>query len=474
LKAVVKLNNNNRKNRRAPKGGRTGRGTCAGLPAPLVWVSFLLLCLADAPLRAASVDDLRASLSSDAATLFTSDSPLHAKADLNTFDNARNLWVGEGNVHIHNNDHELFADRVTVNHATGEISARGNITLVRPGLGTWTGDSLDYNHLTRAGLIGESVIKARGATITAREITASTNNVYEMRGAQFTTCTNEACAWHYHLSASRLRYNNNHSSATFHHATAWFLGVPVAYFPFWYRSLDGYGVRLTPGYTSDWGGYLLGAYLYKISPFDDPVHNLDGRFRLDYRSQRGAALGNDLTWHSTAYGIGSLSLYWLNDLDPPRYESFNPLHANERVRASRHRVAFKNAVAPTDRDRVILQVETHSDPLLLHNFFEDQFRTTFQPDNYAAYTRRHENWAAGATVSGPVDSFYDGVARLPEAWFVLPATPLGAGFFYETQSRAGYHHTFISDWARELGVLNYDAVRLDTHHRVSVPLSLGL
>ena len=439
--------------------------------ATVLLLSFCLLHLFSIPLFAASLDDVRASLNTG-ATLFSSDSPLHVKADLNTFDNARNIWVGEGNVHIQNDEHELRADHVTVNHATGDVSARGNITLVRPGLGTWTGESLDYNHITRSGLIGPSEINARGATIIAEQITASSNNIYQMSGAQFTTCTNSACSWHYHLRASRLTYNDGRRHATFHHATAWFMGVPIAYFPYWYRNLDGYGIRLTPGYTSDWGAFLLGGYLYKLSPFENPAHNLDGRFRLDYRTDRGVALGNDFSWQSPAYGIGSFSVYWLNDLDPPRYESFNPLRADERVRASRHRVAFKNVLAPTERDRFIFQVETHSDPLFLHNFFEEQFRTTFQPDNFAAYTRRHENWAAGATIASPVDVFYDGVARLPEAWFLLPATPLGAGFFYETQSRAGYHQTFFSDWARELGVRNYDALRLDTHHRVSYPLSI--
>ena len=441
---------------------------------PLSSFLFLLLALSLQPLAllpAATLDNFRAGVSG--ASLFDSDAPLHVSADVNTFDNARQIWVGDGNVRIHNETHELTANHVTVNNATGDVSARGNITLMRPGLGTWRGEELDYNFRTRAGLIGTSTLHAHGATIIAGQILSSTNNVIRMSDAQFTTCTNAPSRWHYHIRASELVYNHDAQSAYFKHATAWFLGVPIGYFPFWYRSLDGYGVRATPGYTTDWGAYLLGAYLYKLDPFNNPLHHFDGRFRLDYRALRGGAIGNDLNWHSPAFGVGSLSLYYLRDTNPPRYGAFNPLHAHERVRPDRHRIAFDNVVNFTERDRLIARVESHSDSLLLYDFFEENFRTYFQPDSLVSYTRRQENWAAGLTVSGPVDSFYDGPARLPEAWLNLPATPLGAGFFYETQSRAGWHHSAFSDWARELGVQNYDAVRLDTHHRFTRPFTLG-
>ncbi len=432
------------------------------------YIFFALLPFA---LFADSSDKLRSTLSHD-TPLITAESPLQVRADTNTFDNAKQIWIGDGNVHIQNDAHQLHADHVTVNYDTGDIFARGNITLARPDLGTWSGQELDYNYHTRVGLIGPSQFKGHGATINAGQILSSTNNIIVMRDAQFTTCTNSPGHWHYHLNASRLTYNNG-QSVSFHHASAWFLGLPVGYFPYWYRDLDGYGIRLTPGYTSDWGAFLLGSYLYKIRPSDDPLHNINGRFHLDYRTERGGAIGNDFSWHSPTFGVGSLSLYFLHDLDPPQYGAFDPLHQYDRVQTDRYRIAFQNILTPTDHDRIITKAETLSDSLLLYDFFEDNFRTYFQPDNLASYTHTETDWATGLTLSGPVDSFYDGIARLPEAWLNLPATPLGLGLFYETQSRVGYYHTAFSNWARDLGVHNYAAARLDTYHRLTLPLTLG-
>jgi len=238
------------------------------------------------------MDELRASITKDSDTFFSSDSPLTVNADRSAFDNARKTWTGEGNVRIQNEAHELLADFVTINHATGDVSARGNITLIQPEFGAWNGESLDYNYQTGAGLIGASKIHVRGVTIVAEKITASTNGLYQMRNAQLTTCTNAPACWHYHIRASRLTYNHAGHSAWFNHATAYFLGVPVAYFPYWYRNLDGYGVRITPGVSTDWGPHLLGAYLYKIRLSENPDDNISGRFRLDYRALRGGAIGN--------------------------------------------------------------------------------------------------------------------------------------------------------------------------------------
>ncbi len=46
--------------------------------------------------------------------------------------------------------------------------------------------------------------------------------------------------------------------------------------------------------------------------------------------------------------------------------------------------------------------------------------------------------AAGAMVSGSLNDFYAGVARLPEGWLnIVPQPPFGTGLNYESQTRAG-------------------------------------
>ncbi|MCL1888737.1 MAG: LPS assembly protein LptD [Kiritimatiellaeota bacterium] len=401
---------------------------------------------------------------------FSADAPLNVSADTSTFDNARQTWTGRGNVRIQNDEHELSADRVTVNHATGDVSARGNIVLIRPGMGEWRGEAFDYNHVTRAGLVGPSEVHVQGATLLAGEIAATTNNILTARDTRFTTCANEPGHWHYHVTASRVTLDTDRNTASFHNATVWFLGVPVGWFPYWYRDPDASILRLTPGYSSRWGAFLLGTRLYTLH--HDEERDLSGRLHLDYRTSRGPAIGNDLLWRHPGLGEGQLSLYALRDFAPPDYGAFDPARGYDPVTQNRHRAVFQNILAPTENDRLVVRLETHSDLLFLNDFFRPDYRSYFQPHNFAAYTRRHETWAAGLTLSGPLNTFYDATARLPEAWLSLPATPLGLGFYYENDSRAGLLHFYPSRQNRDLGLDPYDALRLDTYHRVTRPFTL--
>jgi len=113
------------------------------------------------------------------------------------------------------------------------------------------------------------------------------------------------------------------------------------------------------------------------------------------------------------------------------------------------------------------------------DFFDRQHRGESTPMNFASLEHREHTVAAGAAVSGPINDFYSGTARLPEGWLNIEPQPIfGTGFNYESQTRAGYlsrqaayyEHAapefmyYPGSWA------DYDLLRVDTAHRVTYPV----
>ena len=82
-------------------------------------------------------------------------------------------------------------------------------------------------------------------------------------GTMMTTCSNDVDNLHWRLSGE-FHYIENRAAIV---RDAWvhLFDVPVLWVPYWYYPLNtDYGLRVLPGYTSKWGGYLLTGYVYDI------------------------------------------------------------------------------------------------------------------------------------------------------------------------------------------------------------------
>lgn len=421
-------------------------------------VPVLVLCvnlaMAQSPVKRAMLSD---------------DSPLDVSADRHQIDNETGIWTCDGNVHVGNAKHTLRADHVRVNSRTGQVDATGHVEVAQPGMARWIGDSINYNYKTGVGLTGESVFQAGRISIRAERSQREADGRLTLSSVKATTCTNAPGHQHYYVASDQMTYvDGQYLSAR--GGVVWLFGLPVVYWPYWYRNLENrYGIQLRPGYTSDWGPFLLSSYTYPL--ISEPGGgNLDGRVRVDYRGLRGWAVGHTLDWDLNELGYGKLDLYYAADQngpdrDPPYVLPSSPLE-------DRGRIAFSHTADLTSRDRVVVQGQVVSDDALLHDFFPDQYKQNVQPDNVASYTRREDVWAAGVTVSGPLNGFYDGVSRKPEGWLNVMPQQLMPGLYYESQNHAGYLLK-QSEPQSFLRAAEYDTLRVDTAHRLTAPLSIG-
>ena len=143
---------------------------------------------------------------------------------------------------------------------------------------------------------------------------------------------------------------------------------------------------------------------------------------------------------------------------------------------NRYRFRLFHEADITPRDQFILRGTVNSDSEMRHDFFERENRGESTPMNFVSLAHREHTWAAGAMVSGPLNDFYAGVARLPEGWLMCRSRS-GTGLNYESQTRASILSEpplrsrpagcAIGSWA------DYDLTRVDTAHRVTAPVKIG-
>ncbi len=400
-------------------------------------------------------------------------------ADKFEVDRKSGWTTATGNVHVKTQGHELKADRVRLHQERGEVQARGNVLIKREGLGAWTGDYIEYNYKTGQGLAGKGYVRAGDFFLSADELVREKDGTTTAHKAIITTCTNDIDNLHWCVTGEAIYKDNDYIKVK--NAVPWFFGVPVAYMPWWYRDLDRqYGFRLIPGYTSDWGGYLLGGYVFNIySSERDVGPKLDGVTHLDYRTARGVAVGQNLIWDLKRLGRGKFESYYAWDQDIP--DDASDRNWMSDVTEDRYRFKLRHKADITPRDQFLLRGTVNSDSEMADDFFNKDNRNESTPMNFASWEHRENRWAGGAVVSGPLNDFYSGVSRLPEGWVNIVPQPLfGSALNYESQSRAGilnrdaarYEEAspefmyYPGEWA------DYNLARVDTAHRITLPFKV--
>ena len=305
--------------------------------------------------------------------------------------------------------------------------------------------------------------------------------------ACLTTCTNDAGSLHWCLEG-RMTYKDGRCVKV-HDATPRLFGLPVGWLPFWYYPLDtDYGFRAMPGYTSRWGGYLLTGYVYDLyGESERRDWSFGGSTYADLRTKNGFGLGQTVRWSLGNLGKGKLRMYHAWDEDADRYDR----HWTDRRRHyanwgspvdyNRYGLSLSHNADFTERDSLRVRATYLSDSHFIGDFFQRNERMNSIPVNEASYEHREHAFAGGLTVSGPINDFYGGTARLPEAWLQIEPQPLfSLPVNYESQSHVGFlnrQYAKYEDadpafrytpgkWA------DYQSFRADSLHRLTAPFKL--
>ncbi|MDA3799248.1 MAG: hypothetical protein PF692_09230 [Kiritimatiellae bacterium] len=383
---------------------------------------------------------------------------VQVNADKVSYDGESSTARAVGNAVVKTKSVTLTADMISLNTATGDALAQGNVKFVRGG-DVWTGDELNYN-------FKDQTVEARNFNLSADPFRIFSDNASRLPNGDFlfddamiTTCTNDSDHLHYRICVNDLTFVPGESVRG--RNAKWYIGnVPIFWWPRFYSPLDtpqGWSFRL--GYASRWGGFLLSSYTFNINPW------LESETHVDIRTLRGVGLGQDFRWDTADRGDGEISGYYIDDMDTELGGH------NVPIDKERYRVKFTQDYNVTDQDYILAKLQYVSDAYILEDFFEDEYQRTSVPENYLFYTHRADKWLLSGMAKGKLNDFYTVVAKYPEITFdVMRQSIADSGFYYESITIAGFMDKQWSEDRQNLGYEDYNLFRFHTDQFINYPL----
>lgn len=272
-------------------------------------------------------------------------------------------------------------------------------------------------------------------------------------------------------------------------------GVPLGYWPALTRDLGEPLLlrRLSAGNTSHFGPSVFSQWGLTITqPQTDadgrPIVDKRGRAKhrkwgdltldLDYRTERGWAMGLGLDYGWKGDYIGSLDTYGLRDLGRSRSNDFDkaldaasPLRHTERGRAHafhRHRLS--------DAWRLDAEAYFNSDRDLLLEFFPREHFEDKEPETYMSLRGLYDNWAFTALQRSRLNAWQTQTEYLPQLGVVGVAQPVWTEvvpnlYFFTTTELANVRINYDDQLADPPD--SRRIWRFDSANELWVPLHLG-
>ncbi|HAB16748.1 MAG TPA: LPS assembly protein LptD [Verrucomicrobiota bacterium] len=353
----------------------------------------------------------------------------------------------------------LYARRVRLEANSTVVEAEGNVSVqqTRPDGGTvlWRGERVRYNYVTRTldadhFRFGEPPFFAAGEQLRG---SGETNAVQTASNALLTTDDVEDPG--YRLKARTITVTNQRT-VTAEDATVFLGPVPVMYFPRYSRTLQEHRFFWTvmPGYQTTWGAFVLSAYNQNWTT------NLQTSLELDYYTKRGPGIGPSVNYDLGKWGQGRGQFYYIHDRDPGTDSFGQPISNN------RERVHYTHQANPWEDFYAKAAVRYQSDPNIIHDFFEDEYRANTQPLTLFEAQQFWKNFSLGVLAVPQINSFQEQVERLPQVNLNGARQQLGpTPVYYETQNSLGYLEFRGGDYSST----NYAAFRADTFHQLTIP-----
>lgn len=396
------------------------------------------------------------------AAAATKAAPVDIEADSLEYLTDQKMIAGTGNVQIREGEDLLRADYITVQTETRDVYARGNVVFRRGGT-LWQGQELRYNLKTKQGDFGEFQAFVDPFYVRADDSRRVSDREYQLKNLTLTTCDGDPPDFSLRAREASL---TDGSKVKAKGVTMYFGAVPFFWLPRLNRDLAGSRsyFQFAPGYSSRSGAFLLTAYGYRWT------RNFKTVTRLDPRSKKGVGLGMDFVWQGTneaGYARnGALQTYYLDDQEPFLNDS-----EKEREQAlvdnERYRLRLTHNQVLSDRDYVLSELNYVSDPEMIKDFFDEEYRLSVQPENRATIAHRGDHYTAGALLNGRLNDFYENVNRLPEFFVDATRQQVGeSGLYYESQNRAAWLERVFPEQDNDE---DYDALRIDSAHMLSYP-----
>jgi LPS-assembly protein len=372
-----------------------------------------------------------------------------------TYENG--IATARDNVAIHVGDADIYGDFAQYNSRTHEVSVEGHVRIYRD-VNIYVAERGVYNLETKQIRTSNVRTDYHPYFISGQNLTETSANVYRAEDSTFTT--DDSPRPDFHLRARTVRvYENDH--VIFQNVTMYIGKIPVFWWPYMYQSLtDAFSFSISPADLSSWGPSLLTQVVFPIT--DD----IKGRVRLDYRGRRGVAIGfeSDVDYGKDKSSNLKLKTYYIDDQNP----GINPTAIKRGdVPTDRYRLGLEDRTQFTSNIYGIVDVTKLSDPFVMQDFYQSEFRINPVPDNVIALTKTDPFYTITAITRFQANDFFEQTERLPEVVLDIKRHALfGGPIFYEGETGfADLHRSFPVG----SGFEDYGTTRLDTFHQLLYP-----
>lgn len=398
------------------------------------------------------------------------EAPLDLRADSIDFHPETGWAAARGNVLIEYQGMRLQADEIRLNQQTKDVEARGNV-FFEDGERAWRGEQLTGNFATRVFATGIFDIKDGIWFGRAEDSERFEDGRTVVTGARISTCDHEHP--HYSISARRIVYYPNGKFRAYHTVSR--IGsVPVFYWPLLLgdTSAAGGNIEIRPGYSGDWGAYLLLGRTYRLGDYGRT------KFMLDLRSKNGVAVGNR-TRLRLARSETDFLVYGLYDLDTP--ETSDGYNRRFKSEDTRYRLSLYQRFDPYYDLTLRAQLNLFSDIDMLENWFKRDFDANPEPHSYLDATWDADAFHLSLHLRPRVNRFHTTVEQLPEVRWLLPRQRLlDLPLYLQSELTFGHYNMkwreFDEPLGPGLGALNadsYSSWRANWTGTLYAPFSLG-
>ena len=372
-----------------------------------------------------------------------------------TYENG--LATAHDNVAIHTGNTDIYADYAQYNSATHEVELKGHVRIYRD-ISLYVTEHGFYNTETKKIRAISGRTESLPYFLSGRDVSSISDNGYLIRNGTFTT--NDSARSDFHLHAQKIRIYEK-DRVIMQYVTAYIGKVPVFWWPYLYESLsDTFSFTVSPAYLSSWGPSLLTQVMFPITD------NIKGRLRLDYFGRRGPAIGFDpvIDYGKDENSQARIKTFYIQDQNPNLNQTAVP---RQGVPTGRYRLSLEDRTNFTDDIYGIANLTKLSDPYVMEDFYQGEFRIDPVPDNVVAVTKTNPFFTITGIARFQANEFFSTTERTPEVVLDIKRHALfGGPIFYEGES--GFADLRLQ-FPQGSGFENYGTTRFDTFHQLTYP-----
>jgi lipopolysaccharide export system protein LptA len=367
------------------------------------------------------------------------------------------LATAHDNVAIHVGNTDIYADYAQYHTATHEVELKGHVRIYRD-ISLYVTEHGFYNTETKKIRAINGRTESLPYFLSGRDVSSISDNGYLIRNGTFTT--DDSARSDFHLHAQKIRIYEK-DRVIMQYVTAYIGKVPVFWWPYLYESLsDTFSFTVSPAYLSSWGPSLLTQVMFPITD------NIKGRLRLDYFGRRGPAIGFDpvIDYGKDENSQATIKTFYIQDQNPNLNQTAVPRHG---VPTGRYRLSLEDRTNFTDDIYGIANLTKLSDPYVMEDFYQGEFRIDPVPDNVVAVTKTNPFFTITGIARFQANEFFSTTERTPEVVLDIKRHALfGGPIFYEGES--GFADLRLQ-FPKGSGFENYGTTRFDTFHQLTYP-----